>query len=181
MQKAVMTSVPGAARGPTVNVPLQEPDDEAVNLAPVRTVLGRWSVTSAKGAPVTPGGSLHGVTDETVIVVPGGPEVGVARKVRVWACAGIAPQGDGAPMIRITTNTALDLRILHRPMKWVNAPPMSSSAPDAREVHVPKLTVPLADGVLIRVQPPQLITDFYGRRATATLGTLDGERPVGMA
>jgi hypothetical protein len=71
MQKDVITSASRAASLPTVNVPLQAPDDEAGNLAPVTAVLPRWSVTSANGAPVTPGGSLHGVMDETVITVPG--------------------------------------------------------------------------------------------------------------
>lgn len=61
------------------------------------------------GWPVTPAGSKHFVTDVTVIVVPGGPEVGDIEKVAVAAKAGVAAMAATVNIPRPTAPSALSL------------------------------------------------------------------------
>jgi hypothetical protein len=47
----------------------------------VMTVLPRDRLARMNGCPVTPGGSVHGVTEVSRIRVPGGPDPGVELKL----------------------------------------------------------------------------------------------------
>src|SRR5207344_1670342 len=99
---------------PTVSVPCHAPDEETGKLAAVTFVLPRVSVTRTNGAPVTPAGSRHGVTEDTVTGVPGGPASGVARKTADWASAALAhpPISTKATTTAVATVTA-NLRVPH--------------------------------------------------------------------
>jgi hypothetical protein len=122
-QKALRVAEPELTELPTAKFPLHAPDDEAVKLPDARMVDPRPSVTRANGAPVTPDGSTHGETEESEITVPGGPDVGDAWKVSVWA-----HPGDAHAMVMAPVNAAT-LAILLRQV--LIGPPLQRSSQTA--------------------------------------------------
>jgi hypothetical protein len=77
-QKAASVAAPGLAEAATTSLPLQAPEartDRATDPSPRPF---RERLTRTIGGPCTPGGSGgHGVIDDTVIELPGGPAAGV--------------------------------------------------------------------------------------------------------
>jgi hypothetical protein len=118
-QNASTFADPAVADEATTRWPLQAPEEATDNCANPSRALPRLSVTRTMRGPATAAGlGGHGVTDETVIDVPGGPEAGVL--VKSGSVTAVAPP------VAHTVNRAITLSNMERTSSLRMAPRIRS-------------------------------------------------------